>query len=242
MNQQHVDALLAGLVPEMKSAIAAATAPLLERIARLEARAPEKGDKGDVGEAGRPGKDGEAGPAGDPGPPGAAGPAGAAGEKGEPGAKGEAGPAGRDGRDGQPGRDGEKGIDGKDGAPGLNGKDGIDGLGFDDIQVEFDGERSFKLVFIRGDQRKEFGAFILPTVIDRGVWKEGEFKRGDAVTWGGSLWIAQKDTAGKPDTPDSGWRLSAKKGRDGKDGKDGKPGERGLPGPKGDPGPRGFGV
>lgn len=166
------------------------------------------------------------------------------GEKGEPGSQGDRGEPGvdgtpgRDGRDGQPGRDGAPGTDGKDGAPGQDGKDG---LGFDDINVEFDGERSFKLIFTRGELRKEFGAFKLPVVVDRGVWKDGAFERGDGVTWGGSFWIAQKNTETKPDTPGSDWRLAVKRGRDGKDG---KPGERGAPGARGDkgePGPRGFG-
>ena len=45
------------------------------------------------------------------------------------------------------------------------------------------------------------------------------YVRGDAVTWGGSLWIAQKETSAKPDSPESGFRLAVKKGRDGKDAK-----------------------
>jgi collagen type III alpha len=57
-------------------------------------------------------------------------------------------------------------------------------------------------------------------VIDRGVYKAGEtYEPGDAVTWGGSLWIAQKQTDAKPDTPESGFRLAVKRGRDGKDAK-----------------------
>jgi hypothetical protein len=59
-----------------------------------------------------------------------------------------------------------------------------------------------------------------PVPIDRGVFKEGEpYVRGDVVTWGGSLWIAQKATSAKPDSPDSGFRLAVKRGRDGKDAK-----------------------
>lgn len=55
-------------------------------------------------------------------------------------------------------------------------------------------------------------------VIDRGVWKEGKaYLQGDGVTWGGSFWIAQKETEAKPDAADGSWRLSVKKGRDGKD-------------------------
>jgi hypothetical protein len=103
-------------------------------------------------------------------------------------------------------------VVGKDGDPGLA------GLGFDDLAVTHDGERGFTFAFVRGDQRREF-AFTLPVVLDRGVFKEGnEYKSGDGVTWGGSFWIAQKDTADKPGT--DAWRLAVKKGRDGKDGRD----------------------
>jgi integrin beta 3 len=77
------------------------------------------------------------------------------------------------------------------------------------------------------------------TVLDAGVWKEGVYQRGDAVTHGGSLWIAQQDTSTKPDTPQCDWRLAVKRGRDGKDG---KPGERGAAGPRGEQGQRGFPV
>jgi len=97
------------------------------------------------------------------------------------------------------------------------GRDGKDGLGFDDMVAEYDGERGIVLRFVRGEQVKEF-AFTMPVIIDRGVWTEGKsYTAGDAVTWAGSVWIAQKDTDGKPDGGD-GWRLSVKRGRDGKDG------------------------
>jgi integrin beta 3 len=75
------------------------------------------------------------------------------------------------------------------------------------------------------------------TPLDAGVWREGMYQRGDTVSHGGSMWIAQQDTDTKPDTPDCHWRLSVKRGRDGKDG---KPGERGAIGAKGERGERGF--
>lgn len=157
-------------------------------------------------------------------------------ERGEPGEQGESGPAGTDGRDGRDGCDvkdllrvegGELvatfsdgrtknlgPIVGKDGSPGADGKDG---LGFDDMTAEYDGERTITLRFAKGEQVKEF-SFHMPVVLDRGVFKEGsEYKAGDAVTWGGCLWIAQEDTADKPDSGKA-WRLSVKRGRDGKDG------------------------
>jgi len=73
--------------------------------------------------------------------------------------------------------------------------------------------------------------------LDGGVWREGGYQRGDTVSHGGSMWIAQQDTDTRPDTADCHWRLSIKRGRDGKDG---KPGERGAIGPRGEQGPRGY--
>lgn len=100
----------------------------------------------------------------------------------------------------------------------AEGKPGTDGLGFDDLDVIHDGERGITFRFAKGDRVKEF-AFVLPVVIDRGVWaegKEGGYAKGDGVTWAGSFWISQKDDNGdKPDGGD-GWRLSVKRGRDAK--------------------------
>lgn len=105
-------------------------------------------------------------------------------------------------------------------------KDGVDGVGFDDIDlVEVDG--LLNLRFSRGDTVKDF---IIPVPIDQGVWTEKPYRKGSGVTWGGSFWIAQKDTSAKPDTPDSGWRLAVKRGRDGKAGDPGKKGDPGTPG------------
>lgn len=122
------------------------------------------------------------------------------------------------------------GADGKDGQPG---KDGKDGFGFDDMRAEYDGERGLSLVFEKDGQEKRFD-FDMPVVIYKGVFKASEeHHAGDAVTFGGCLWIAQKDNPdGKPgDSAD--WKLAVKKGRDGKDGTDGKQGEKGDPGPRG---------
>jgi hypothetical protein len=96
-------------------------------------------------------------------------------------------------------------------------KDGVDGFGFDDMSVDYDGERGLTIKFSHGDRVKEF-PFTLPIVIDRGVFKEGsaEYVKGDGVTWAGSFFIAQKDNPeGKPGESDA-WRLSIKRGRDGK--------------------------
>jgi hypothetical protein len=126
------------------------------------------------------------------------------------------------------GKDGQPGEAGKDGEPG---RDGADGLGFEDMSIEHDGERGFVLRFERGQIKKEF-PFTIPSVIDRGVWREGQYQKGDGATWAGSFFIAQRDTTDKPETSDA-WRLSVKRGRDGKDGKPGERGPDGLPGKAG---------
>jgi hypothetical protein len=100
---------------------------------------------------------------------------------------------------------------------GKNGEPGQPGLGFDDMDVQvLEDDRTIELSFRRGEEEKAF-TVKWPTVIDRGVFKEKrEYAAGDGVSWGGSFWIAQRDTSEKPDAPDSGWRLAVKKGRDGR--------------------------
>lgn len=221
------------------------------RIAELENRKPEKGDPGDKGDPGESGADGkdadpeavrqiiieEIAKAVAELPPPEKGEKGDPGEKGEPGNDGNPGEPGRDGRgvkdllidrDGQlvaTMDDGEMKnlgpVVGRDGSPGAPGKDGRDGFSLDSFDVQATNERTIELIFEQGD-RREIYELAFPVIIDQGVYRAGEkYVRGDAVTWGGSLWIAQKDTDAKPDSQDSGWRLAVKRGRDGKDAKNG---------------------
>ena len=54
-------------------------------------------------------------------------------------------------------------------------------------------------------------------VLDAGIWREGkDYAAGDAVTLGGSLYIAQTATSTKPPSGDV-WRLAVRAGRDGRD-------------------------
>lgn len=90
-------------------------------------------------------------------------------------------------------------------------KDGQDGVGFDDMDlVDLDGD--LVLRFTRGDVVKDFP---LPITTYRGVWVERDYQKGASVTFGGSSWIAERATKDKPDTPNCGWRLAVKRGRDG---------------------------
>lgn len=176
----------------------------------------ERGEKGDPGERGAPGEPGPAGPAG------------------------EAGPPGTDGRDGAPGAS----VTLEEVMPTLEAgmtkwlaeverravdqvqraidaiprpRDGVDGLGIEDMAVEDDGDGNVTIRFSRGEVSREF-LIRLPRFKDCGVFREGTYRQGDGVTFGGSLWLAQKDDPpGKPGDPDSGWRLAVKKGRDGRD-------------------------
>lgn len=236
----YVDKALAPLI-ERNAALEAENKALADRIAALETRElvlPEKGDPGEPGEAGQPGDKG------DPGEVDmdavkqlieqavAALPPAEKGEPGEPGMPGEKGEPGADGigivdalidQDKKlvltwaDGRTKAVGIVvGNDGSNGSDGKDGetftLDDLVFD----QYDDLRTFKLGFVKGEVNHTF-EFKLPGFVDKGVWREdGEYEKGDSVSWAGSLWMAQKDAPGKPDTADGGWRLAVKRGRDGK--------------------------
>ncbi|WP_323008937.1 hypothetical protein [Paracoccus sp. (in: a-proteobacteria)] len=187
---------------ELAGIVKAATAPLLARIEVLERTLAERPEPA-AGKDGRDGKDG------------------APGERGEPG---------RDGLDvkdmfrADGGRlvavmsDGTTkdlgqfvGEDGAPGRDGADGKDGVDGLGFEDMDFEADEHGRVSAKFQRGDVVK---SIRLPGIVDRGPYKSGEaYEKGDAVTFGGALWIAQEDTSEKPEGGKA-WRLAVRKGRD----------------------------
>lgn len=147
------------------------------------------------------------------------------GKDGRDGIDGKDGEDGRDGVDGKNGVDGLTGLDGKDGREGRDGKDGLtreeqiaaieaaEGRGFekalasleilDDGRVVKMGERTFQTA--------------IP--LDKGVFREETpYEKGDCVSFGSQLWIAQKATQGeRPGEGPTSWRLAVKKGRDGKD-------------------------
>lgn len=138
------------------------------------------------------------------------------------GKDGSPGRDGIDGRDGLPGLPGRDGKDGKDGENGADGKDGRDGFTPDDLHVELgeDG-RTIKFALIAGERRVE-REVKMAVPLDRGVWRpEGEYEKGDAVTYAGALWMATDDTPDGAPGVGKGWRLAIKKGRDGRNGRDG---------------------
>jgi integrin beta 3 len=236
------------------AAVRAATGPLLERIAVLEARAPipgPAGEKGDRGEPGVPGPRGDGGANGKDATPvdvedvarraaalvpvpknGQGAPTVDVEDLARRAAAliptprdGQPGVPGAPGRDGSPGERGEKGTDG---APGRDGT--LEGASLDQVD-----ERSWRL--LRADGTPLSGSHKAPAVLDRGVYQAGRtYEKGDGVTYAGSFWIAQDATAEKPGDGATKWRLAVKAGREGRPGRDGKDGAPGPRGEKGDPG------
>jgi len=97
--------------------------------------------------------------------------------------------------------------------PGPAGKDGKDGVSARDITVECSEDGVFLCIMRENIKERT----RLPIPMDRGVYRSDKsYCAGDGVTWGGSFWIAQKETSEKPGENGS-WRLAVKKGRDGKD-------------------------
>lgn len=137
------------------------------------------------------------------------------------------------GKDGDPGPAGRDGIDGKDGKDGSHGEDG---LGFDDMVIEQAGDRGIVVKLIKGERTVEYGPFVFPVLVYKGVWGAGlKYDRGHVVTWGSSMWHANAETTAKPGDGSSDWTLCVKRGGDGKAGQ----AITGPPGPRGEPGPIG---
>lgn len=100
-----------------------------------------------------------------------------------------------------------------------NGSDGRDALPLESFDLSLADDGRTVTVKMQAGETVLEKSLTLATVIDRGVYKsETSYERGDAVTHGGSLWIAQADAPeGAPGLGGKGWRLAVKKGRDGKD-------------------------
>ena len=192
-------------------------------------------------------KDGEPGPAGSPGEPGEKGEPGA---QGNPGERGEKGDKGDDGRHGTDGRDAleldvlsmidtEKSYRRGTFASHKGGlwratrtTTGLDGWecivdGITQVKAEML-DKSLSLTVTRSSGAVDAYPFDVPLIVYKGIFREGEnYKPGDTVTWGGSLWHCNIATDSKPDgvTKEGSiqgiWTLATKRGRDGKDGRDG---------------------
>lgn len=90
----------------------------------------------------------------------------------------------------------------------------------DESETAIDDGREIERVTTYTNGKSFARRFKTAMPIDRGVWKEkdGGFIKGDGVSFGGSFFIAQRDTTDKPEISDA-WRLAVKRGRNGADGK-----------------------
>jgi hypothetical protein len=120
-------------------------------------------------------------------------------------------PPGRDGLPGAPGRPGATGEDGIDGKDGSNGRDGF---GIEDFDVTLKEDGRTLVVKLANETQEVTKEIRLDIPVYQGVYKSGEYQRGDSVTYGGSLWIAKRQTKETP--PSADWQLAVKKGADAK--------------------------
>ncbi|PZP90516.1 MAG: hypothetical protein DI587_38460 [Variovorax paradoxus] len=151
---------------------------------------------------------------------------------GEPGLKGDPGDPGEKGADGiglagaMIDRDGALLVTltngtvkslgpvvGKDGKDGTDGADGMSLESFDLAYLEETHEVAIKAACAGRTKEVRFPAGGLRPA---SYWREGtKAKACEAWVHDGSLWIATKDTSGKPQAQSEDWIIAARKGRDG---------------------------
>lgn len=99
-------------------------------------------------------------------------------------------------------------------------KDGRDALPLESFELELAEDGRTLTVKMQAADGVVEKSIRVASIIDRGIYNKaaGDYEKGDAVTHGGCLWIAQQDAPeGAPGMVGKGWRLAVKKGRDGKD-------------------------
>ena len=203
----------------------------------------DRGETGLPGQKGEPGLRGEKGADGIDGKNGAPGERGETGLPGEPGRDGRDGKTGEPGRDAlqidilpaiDPTRSYPRSTYAQWGGGLIRSTRTTDPIpngglltdagwsfivrGISMVDVEQIDERNFEIRFMFNDGLVEKKAFNVPAQIYRGVYVEGKlYDRGDTVTWAGSQYHCDTPTSEKPGEGGA-WRLSVKRGRDGKDG------------------------
>jgi hypothetical protein len=95
-------------------------------------------------------------------------------------------------------------------------KDGEDGLSLEDFDAVLAEDGRTVVLTLSGDEKVIERRLKFDTVLYRGVWKEQKYEKGDAVTLGGSVWIAVRDNQTKPGQFNKDWRLAVKRGQAGK--------------------------
>ena len=101
-------------------------------------------------------------------------------------------------------------------ADGRDGSDGKDGLSVDDFDVNLKEDGRTLVIKIDNGRVQKEREIKLAVPLYMGVYKQGEaYAKGDTVTYGGSLYIAQVDGPASPGDGAS-WRLAVKRGADAK--------------------------
>lgn len=153
------------------------------------------------------------------------------------GRDGAPGEKGADGRDGAPGEKGADGAPGEKGARGEGVRDAIIDAGGNLVLTFTDGATK-SLGRVVGESFADFSMEYLPDTHEiamratcagvtkslrypaggiraLGYWREGKSaKAGEAVSLGGCLYIARKDTRSKPSYDNPDWFLAVQRGRD----------------------------
>lgn len=90
----------------------------------------------------------------------------------------------------------------------------VDGISQINVEQDLENERSFTIKAVKssGDETKQ--VFNIPAQIYRGVHEIGKtYRKGDTVTWNGSIWTCKEDTEEAPNSASKLWTLSVKAGR-----------------------------
>jgi hypothetical protein len=125
------------------------------------------------------------------------------------------------------------GSDGRDGKDGEVGPAGRDALALTDFDTELSEDGRILTLKLENDAISIRHELELPVMVFRGVWREGEYRQGDTVQFGGGMFHCTRTTTEKPTEGAKDWTLAVRRGRDGKDGKDGERGAEGKQGPAG---------
>lgn len=86
--------------------------------------------------------------------------------------------------------------------------------GLSNIEVEYDEERTVTIKLQTSTDEVISKSIIMPVPIYKEIYREGtQYNKSDCVTFGGSIYIALKDTSSKPGSGNGDWRLAVKAGR-----------------------------
>lgn len=99
-----------------------------------------------------------------------------------------------------------------------DGQDGRDALPLESFDLSLGEDGRTVTVKMQAGETVIEKSVRIAAVIDQGVYRPGRsYEKGDGATYGGSFWIAQKDSPEGVPGGSADWRLAVKKGRDGKD-------------------------